>query len=268
MKTIPTYAINAFLEIIQAYGAFLKERSLVKKINKDQAIVNTLNEELKYNKKDYYSYEYREMGIVSGLSDSSIEDIETKVKQTKKTQEEDLTKNLIATEKHYKRLKHEFKKDFPELSCVLLDNLKDYQEYMENKKRSTHQKNKMIMEMSPSFISFFLYQFGGTEGSKIAYRDFACDINKKYNLTPSNIEELYNRMDLDSFNEIETLSVKEIESLFVILNKYIENIKEEDLIINKPNLSAEKNEIINKIVNEEYLRFKKIHTKYTQLMEN
>ena len=138
---------------------------------------------------------------------------------------------------------------------------------MENKKRATHQKNKMIMEMSPSFISFFLYQFGGTEGSKIAYRDFACDINKKYNLTPKNIDELYNRMDLDSFKEIETLSVKEIESLFVILDKYIASITEEDLIINKPDLSVEKTEIINKIVNEEYTRFKKLHTKYVQLME-
>lgn len=266
MSTIPTYALNSFLEIIQAYGAFLKERAIVKKIIKDESINKTLSSELNYNKKDYYSYEYKEYGTVSGLSDSSIQEIKKSISNIITEKKSNLTKNLISTEKYYKKLKHEFNNDFPELNELLTDKLKEYQEYMENKKRKTHQKNKMIEEMSPSFISFFHYQFGGSDGSKIAYQDFSFKVNKKYNLTPNNIEDLHNRMDIDDPKGIKTLSAKEIDVLFSILDKFIKNIKDSDFLFEDDG-NPEKTKLKHDIVIKEYNRFKKLHSKYISIIK-
>jgi hypothetical protein len=272
---IPTFALNEFLEIIHAYGAFLKEKEIVKNFNKDNLLSQPITEEIQKHSKDPYSYESREYGSSSGISSSEIKDFQSLVSNIFITEKEKLTKNLISSEKHYKKLKHKFLEHYPELKNNLRHSMIEHQKYMESKKRAQYQNHKAIISLSERFISFFHYQFGGGDGLHIAYRSFANAMNKKYNLIPNNLNILENKLDVyESIKPISILNIDEINIISNILKNFIEKLTESDLSepikyvnsINNGNMPIEdKVAIANDIITKNYNRFKNLHNEYTEL---
>jgi hypothetical protein len=270
MEQIPNFAINEFLEIIHAYGAFIKERELVKNFNKENKLSKPITNEISMHSKDPYSWESREYGVSSGISNSEIKEFTSKVLNVFSEEKELLTRNLISSEKYYKKLKHKFNEKYPELINPLKDSLLQHQKYVESKKRIQYQKHQSILGLSDRFISFFHYQSGGGNGLVIAYRAFANDMNKKYNIYPSDTT-LHDRLAVYNHNRIEPLNIKEIEDISTMLKTLLDNVTEEDLsnttkYINDTengNISIpEKIIIANSIIRKNYARFKKLHTEY------
>ena len=101
-------ALNDFLIIINAYGAFLKERELVKK-RKHQKNNLSIIQLINSHKIDHYSSASREFGFSDGLTESAANEINYLITSTFSEEYESLKRNLISTEKYFKKLHIIFK---------------------------------------------------------------------------------------------------------------------------------------------------------------
>ena len=98
-KRLPYYCLPEFFEVINAYGAYIRERDIVRKANKEEKIPSILNRELSLHTIDVYSWQYREHGCSDGITESAKDEIENKVISFLKEDKEFRTKNLISTQK-------------------------------------------------------------------------------------------------------------------------------------------------------------------------
>ena len=276
MLQIPTFAMSEFLEIINAYGSFIKEREIVKNFNKDNYLNQTINNEVEDLIEDFWTF--REHGISSGISESKATNLVNTVDNTISLEKDRLVKNMISSQKYYKKLKHKFKEMYPDLIETFEKNMSEHQTYMETKKREQHQKFNSIVAFSSRFVAFFNYNFQGGLGAKIAYNAFAKSICKKTNnltLTNKEINEFHNNFGR-SFNKTSAyvLTISEIERLFMALDCFVKNVTDEDLeclenyITNTEdeNLSLEdKKQIAGSIISKNVKRFRKLHSDYLEI---
>lgn len=222
-------ALSLFLQIINAHGAFIKEREIIKR-----------------------------------------------TKSQLPTREE--KENLISTEKYYKKLKHQFSERFPSLKDEMKSQLSIYLSDVENKKRQHYALVNSITNLSKRFISFYQYNFLGTQGVNIAYSTFSNNIkNKCDQKLVKNVEERFdNMLNYDFYGEKSRtikLDLNSIHLLASFLKEFIDNISKEDLenidkhISNNENIE-EKRKTVYKIINENYNRFKKLYLEYSTLNED
>lgn len=271
MQQLPSYALNEFLEIINVYGSFLKEREFVKNFNKEDCLSNPITTSIHNYKTDHYSWQYQEYGVASGISTSETNEFLSTVNNIFITEQTKLTKNLISTEKHFKKLKHEFRAKYPELTESFESSLKEHQVYTQNKKRAEYQKFQSIINLSDRFISFYHYNFGGGEGLLIAYRQFANDMNQLHDISTNASVALFSRLDTEN-KKIAKLSLEEIEVIAVSLKRFSENVAEINLeqatkYINDTEEKGyhtikEKKDIAADLVNKNIIRFKKLYSDY------
>ena len=78
-KRLPNQCLPEFFEIIQAYGAYIRERNLVRESNKNFDVSESLSSELSGCRIDQYSYSYRENGADFGITKSEIGRIESTI---------------------------------------------------------------------------------------------------------------------------------------------------------------------------------------------
>jgi len=231
-KRLPYHCLPEFFEVINAYGAYIRERDVVRQTNKKDTIPSALSRELSLHTVDTYSWQYREHGSDDGISESAKCDIEKKVNDILKEEKELRTKNLISTQKYYKKLKHEFKENNPALIEMFDIALGDHQSYMENKKRIAYHKHNDILGLSPRFIAFFNYNFNGGDSCRIAYNSFAKFLRKRTSnlgMEDDQIKSLHDKLGTDS-NRISNykLTFDDIELLAITLKTFVSSINERD----------------------------------------
>lgn len=265
-----------FLQIIHSYGQLLQSREVLKSLDFDIPLKN-LSSQLYFNKIDIYSYEYRETGYASGLTDSNIQDIQVSAKEDIDNIKKQLISKLVSSEKHYKKLKHQFRESFPELNDDMLVMLKSHIDMIENKKREKHALFNSLISLSTRFISFIHYSFGGGFGLHIAYRSFSLFIINKYNIDFDKklFDKIINKYDFDYQPKLDInrakLTPDEINFLASILKQFIENVTQDDLDSVEKYTVAGKNKPENKLVSEkivkdEFDRFKKLYNDYKNII--
>ncbi len=227
-------AKQSFFCIINAYGAFVNLRSLVKKIesspSKEKALSKLIDSKIDhYSDSDY------------GISMDSINEISNNVENIEVEIKESLIKSLIEAEKYYKKLKLQFKKDFsPEIVSEMEKNLEQHIEFRATKKIQETKEKDFIHSYKEEIISFLNYSFGaGNRTQKIAANQFFYSVLKKYDIA-------YDKVHIDSIlnvleNEKEyQVTKKDILVIKELISNFINHVTESD--INNPDLSLTNND--------------------------
>lgn len=276
--SIPVFAMNDFLLVINAYGAFLKQRELVKTENtKRSESLNKVYKKLNEYKTDVYSYAYREFGSDSGLSPSELDEIQNHIHSLNEKDKQSSVDSLISTEKYYKKLKHQFIAKYPELKSSFENSLKSHQEYLNEHKRTQYQNHNEILSLSDSFIAFFDYHFPTGNGTHLATSHFFLSMNKKYNLVfdKKEADRLTDYLDTE-INKDRTLNIKDIDFIADLIEKWLSVIKDEDIENTDNYLSTHKNScelevyeekksVAKSIIIKDIERFTKLLNKYKEL---
>lgn len=269
---IPSYALPDLLLILNAYGAFLKERELVRRINKSNGEASSaITHEISQNILKEYHYTYEDYSKTDGLTTVAAEELCTLVSSTLETQNQDLSKSLISTEKHYKKLKHQFAEKYPEVD--LLGFIKFNTEHVENQKRKQYQSHKAITKLSERFIAYLQITSGYSLGGHIAIRPFIHSIESKYKITYDEKKylKIAEEFDPECVQPKKEMLIEDIHFLATILGKQIESISEDDMLnvemhVNRQNGDfEEKLATARHIVKKQVDRFKKLHTDYIAL---
>ena len=254
-----TQAFMAFTQIIHVYGAFLKERELVKNFNPESKLSPLRT---KYSNSEIYRPEW----------DSCVqnEDAIGCLKDTVAAfnlQKEEMSKHLVTTEKYFKKLKHQFSENYPELANEMKTMLAEHQQYMENEKRQKHKAYDEVISLSKRFIAFFNYSFGTGDGEQMAYRAFSHQMLKKYMVSfdEKHYEALFSLLDTGGYKKkVPTvLSLHDIDYIASILKSIVSNVSKEDLedmnhIVSK----AENAAVARKIIAKQFIRFSKLLEDY------
>lgn len=278
-KRLPYHCLPEFFEIVNAYGAYMREKNVVKQENKKNNISLTLRNQLSMNSVDIYSYSYRELGNSDGLSNSASIEIQGTIEKILEEEKKNRTKNLISTQKYYKKLKHEFKINNPALIDIFDLALSEHQSYMENKKRAANNKHNEIIKMSARFVAFFNYNFNGGDAFRVSYNLFAKSLkNRTGDFGISHAEEELFHKKLGTYSSFVTdykLNISEIELLASALKIFVNSINDSDTqdieryIENKDvddTSLAEKKVIVKKIIDKNIKRFNQLHSDYEEVV--
>lgn len=267
-------ALNSFLQIINAYGAVLNNRELVKLFDINIKLDCTISA-LSFHECDPYSWMAREHGVLDGLTSSNIEDIKKSIKSDFSALKADFVRSLISQEKYYRKLKHLFHEKFPDLYEEMLSDLKGHISYLESKKLEKNSLFNEILNLSDRFMSFFNYTFNGGVGLHLSYQSFSDYVIKKYNINIENekILEFRKKSEIHIKNPNFKLDFKDINFLNSILSQIVENVSDDDLNnIEIYTASAKTNPDARKvsfsIINKEFARFKKLHFDYVSILNN
>lgn len=259
-----TLAQQSLFSIINAYGSFVNLRSLVKKKQNQESIYKEKAiSQLKLNETDYYSESEQ------GISENQISEISNHIHNIEKENIEFLVQELIIAEKHYKKLKHQFKNDFPELFEEMISILEQHIEFQSIKKNKTLINNDIINSFKQEIISFLNSSFGlWNKGQKVASNNFFSSILSKYdiqynkehiNLIIKNINENEKKYQV---NKNDILVLKEL--LFNFLNKVNEDdINNPDLFMDNINnkLNPKKSDTAKNIVHKSIEKYKSLLSK-------
>ena len=270
---LPYNCLPEFFEIINAYGAYIRERDFVKKENKQNKISTVLSQEL-----SLYLYDRYEKYASNTITESTKLDIEAKIKTILEDEKSVRVKNLISTQKYYKKLKHKFKENYPSLDEIFDLELSNHQSYMENKKRVAYHKHNEILALSSRFIAFFNYHFDGGKAQRIAYKAFANNIlNRTDYLGLSNVEIQSLHDNLGTWKNYANnykLTLSEIELLAKALKIFVDSINEGDtqnieryiINVDDGNISLEnKKEIALSIIVKNIERFTELLSVYEKV---
>lgn len=259
-------AQQSFFSIINAYGAFINLRSLVKKIepspSKEKAI-----RELKSNEFDYYS-EFNH-----GISIDSINEISEHIDNIEVENKESLIKSLIEAERYYKRLKHQFKNNFSsEINSEMEKLLEQHINFQATQKIAEIKEKDFIHSYKEEIISFLNYSFGaGNRTQKIAANQFFDSVLKKYDID-------YDKVHIDSIlNVLEDekeyqVTKKDILVIKELISNFINHVTESD--INNPDLfltnndnkfNPEKVKIAKNIVIKSIQKYKSLLSKISNI---
>jgi len=274
-KHIPVHAMNDFLIIINAYGAFLKQREIVKAFEPNQKNSKNFNQELASHEYDPYDWDARESGASNGLSSYAISNLKNSFNKAFDSKKEELTESLISSEKYYKRLKHEFLEKYPDLKEAFAFTLKEHQEHLQNIKRQRYQLHKEVIGMSDRFLSFFKRASGSGDGLKLAYTRFFRVISKEYNIQydEKEFERLEDKIDHPKSKKI-VLDETEICFIVDILKQYLNVVTKADLkngakyINNIPNgnMSPEdKIALAEQIITKQHKRDQRLLSEYLSI---
>ncbi len=279
MINLPDVVFYDFLEIIKAHSIFKEKKAKAKKeINNDE-FVSMMKSAISYHKSDPYSWESREFGISSGLSNYGAEDLTSKAEEHHKAFQEKLIQEKISSEKYYKKLKHQFIETHPEFKEQLELMLIDSGKASQKKNWDDNETRKKIKEIKESLISFLHYQFHRTLGAKIAYQSFAREVNKKYNLETEEINVLSDKYDPDYHSKnlpklISQISKDDMTIIIKALKGFIENVSPEDMAnceryvnpVSNGNITVEeKITIAESIIKKRYAKNKKLYEKCIKL---
>lgn len=227
-------AQQSFFCIINAYGAFVNLRSLVKKIESSPSKEKAIRQ-LKSNETDYYS-DYN-----NGISIDTINEISDHIDNIEIENKESLVQSLIESERYYKKLKHQFKNDFsPVLISEMEFLLEQHIEFLATKKKQELKEKDLIDSYKEEIISFLNYSFGaGNRTQKIAANQFFYSVLKKYDIA-------YDKVHIDSIlNVLEDekeyqVTKKDIVVIKELISNFINHVTESD--INNPDLSLTNND--------------------------
>ncbi len=227
-------AQQSFFCIINAYGAFVNLKSLVKKIEPSPSKEKAISE-LISNKIDHYSdSDY-------GISRDTINEISNHVENIENEINESLIQSLIEAQKYYKKLKHQFKNNFSsQINSEMEFLLEQHIEFLATKKMQEIKEKDLIDSYKEEIISFLNYSFGAAcRSHKIAANQFFCSILRKYNIS-------YDKQHIDSIlNVLEDekkyqVTKKDIGVIKELISNFINHVTESD--INNPDLFLTNND--------------------------
>lgn len=259
-------AQQSFFCIINAYGAFINLRSLVKKIESSPSKEKAISE-LRSNRIDHYSEsDY-------GISMDSINEISNNIENVEVEIKESLVKSLIYAEKYYKKLKHQFKNDFsPEINSEMEILLEQHINFQATIKMKELKEKEFANSYKEEIISFLNYSFGAAcRSHKIAANQFFGSILRKYNIS-------YNKQHIDSIlNVLEDekkyqVAKKDIVVIKELISNFINHVTESDvnnpdlfLTNNDNKLNPEKVEIAKSIVIKSIQKYKSLLSKLSNI---
>lgn len=266
------FLLQKVLIVVNAYGAFLKEREVVKRFNeKQKSSVLSINKEVKNNVKDYYD------DYSSGLSANAALELTQSVDAEFAEIKEEMKESLIATEKYYKKLKHQFKEKYPLAEDMLEETLEEHRKTLQKHKKEMYNNNEYILNLSSSFVSFLRKSSGMADGAHIALYSF---YRKKHEDIANNYDKqvwdglVAKYEDLGLVPEKTRLTRKEIDFLGSVLNKMINVVSEEDLdgyqYVNqttalKEEKVDERNQVATKILVDNFNKMQKLDKTYQGL---
>lgn len=272
-------ALTLFLQLIHSYGAFLKHREIVKSQN-DNPEFSNLYRKLQSNAVDYYSWQAREHGIADGLSEDEINEIMRSAREDVAEEKNSHVNNLVSSEKYYRKLKHVFIEQFPELKDEMQEALKNHIENMENKKREKNAAYVALMGLSDRYISFFWHCFDVGDGNNMAISSFASFIFKKYQIEidkeknkvfENKLSKERHNVSHAVFKELKKLKFDEIAYVNTILEALVNNATDEDIgNVEKYSFNFSKDPVKRliplQIVKREMAKFKRLHDEYKNLV--
>lgn len=247
-------AQQSFFCIINAYGAFVNLRSLVKKIESSPSKEKAIRE-LKCNEIDHYSEsDY-------GISMDSINEISNNIENVEVEIKESLVKSLIEAEKYYKKLKHQFKNEFsPEINSEMEMLLEKHINFNATLKMEELKEKEFSNSYKEEIISFLNYSFGVTcRSHKIAANQFFSSVLKKYEIVYDR-QHIYSILNVLEDEKKYQVTKKDIVVIKELISNFINHVTESD--INNPDLFLTNND--NKLNPEKVKIAKSIVVKSTQ----
>lgn len=267
MKTIPSYAMPDFLQVILAYGAYLKLKEIVStvKIKYDE---KNINREIDSHRFDPYSRMYREHGISEGLSSYNAnrlkENISENLKETEDSANKELVEKLISSEKYFKRLRFEFKEKYKELSELFDLHFNASKKQMKKDKVKSRMRTKAIKSLSPKFSRFLnccLYN------DKISLNRFIEAMNLKYNIFDrKELENLYSDYIYEEGSIAKELSIDQMYDLSKLLSEFIDKTIEESKDIGNFITKKENFILSEKILKKDYNKLVKLNDEYKKIV--
>ncbi len=279
-------ATQDFLLIISAYGGFLNLRKQVETMDflKSFELLSNKYSHSRMPKTCYGNCHNYDDSFYSDYSTTENEDVLKLLKDTENTFstiKQDYIQKLISTEKYYKKLKHQFKEKYPELSLEL-DNLISLHHQSYAHKKSVEQN---VTQLSYRFLGFANQAF---YVSHSGYGNFFKEMIAKYKIKydeeildqiTDKISNIYDhfswkptRKEILSLKQKNNLTEQEIHFLAKILKKVITHTTFDDLhntesyknYFSEPSkiYDPEKLSICYSIVNKKFLKYAKLLEAY------
>ena len=273
---LPHLVLNDLLLIINAYGAYLKEKETLKRFKEVVHHCKTsFLKELEFYGEDIYSWECRTYGVTSGLSNDKIKDIVDFNEQTLISKINYFTKSLISSEKYYKKLKHQFNKKHPEYKDTMSSILKEHQFYFQENKRKQYKSYSDLTFLSLRFISFFRCINNINLGDNYLFNSFLHRLkhqnNNHFEKNDYFDKTLVQKLDVTNLNFEQAnkktpkkLTIKEIDYIFSLLDTFVANVSINDVDVLYPD-SLNPNDVNYsnvKSLKKKIIRFKKLHSDY------
>lgn len=279
-------ATQDFLLIISAYGGFLNLRKQVETMDFSKHHY-LLSEKYRYSRMPrtcYGSCNYDEDSYYSDSSTVENEDVLKLLEDTENTFstiKQDYIQKLISTEKYYKKLKHQFKEKYPELSLEL-DNLISLHHQSYAHKKSVEQN---VTQLSYRFLGFANQAFCVSHSGygnflkemllkyKIKYDEKVLDqiTDKIYDIY-DHINKKTTRKEIINLKQKNNLTEQEIHFLAKILKSVVSHTTFDDLhntesyknYFSEPSkiYDPEKLSICYSIVNKKFLKYAKLLEAY------
>lgn len=218
-------AFADFLQIIHCYGAFIKERDVVRSFSPSTSYAPLL-------RKYQFSESYSEMWNAYLENTDAIGCLNDAISGFRQLHE-NMSAHLVSTEKHLRKLKHLFATNYPSLASEMSNGLKAHQAHVENKKRQKHQAYDAIIGMTSRLASFGFHSFACGDRDPIVYRSYFYFIVDKHNLTFDRLklQELEMKLEESRRGRNQSLNLTFDEIMFIseILRAFITHTSPCDL---------------------------------------
>lgn len=230
-------ATQDFLLIIAAYGGFLALRDQQKKMDFSRHLED-LNTKYYHCTMPITGWHYDESTYDSFVPNSDVRGLLSDIDKKFETIKEEFIQKLISSEKYYRKLKHQFKEKYPELSNDLDLLISQHHKSYANKKCA----EQKITQLSYRFLGFANQAF---YVSHSGYGNFFKAIIRKYNINvdEKNIDKITDKIEniyenfgrRPSYKKIAELKAKnalteqEIHFLAKILKQVIDVVSFDDL---------------------------------------
>lgn len=253
-------AFILFTQIIHAYGAFHSKKSSFKNFDNITSIQDEIKKIINYEKKDDYC-EWSDVG----LTDSTIRDMNSSVHILFSEYKEHELQKLISSEKYYKKLKHEFKRLYPDLHSEMIDLLNQHIHHInEETKKSINRKQK-IKKFSSRFNSFIGKAFGLSEGDHLICTNFFKQLvlDNEISFSKIHLSDISSR-----FKNNGSLNETDISFLYSLLLKVLECEKKDHSGIFKNICKEAKVEENKRIIERAFIKFNRLKNDYEKVLNN
>lgn len=279
---LPLNVFNDVLIIVNNYGAFLRERELLKQFkNSISGLTQSAASNLSFYEDDPYSWESREFGVTTGLTSSEMKNIKSDFERSLTNEYQRKVKSRISSEKYYKKLKHQFNEKHPEYKDELAKIIKEHQVVFENNRRQQHKVLQDLLQHSLSFISFFRHIASITSGDKMIFDEAFSQLKRDYDLQFDKDEQyksyvkLFDVSDYSNSKALELtpkqLKLEHVDYIATILKEVVEKIPMEKInsLYNLDEIPepTEKDILKNEAAKSVQVKFKKYHKLYKDYLE-